>query len=74
MDSTKHISDIIRTTLHEWGYSDGDMIRPVDLQYAIWRATGDSTMLYSIARTCMQETGAIADFGDGYFMLNGESE
>lgn len=70
MDTIKTISDGICATLHEWGYSIGDMIHPNDLDYATWRFIAFSFgMVY---QTCMCLRGDFTDFGDGFFMLTQE--
>ena len=78
MQSMNDISDAICANLRDYRYSDGDIIRPVDMHHAIWRETIESVLLYEMCRTCMCWTGALTDFGmkpgslDNLYMLNGE--
>lgn len=78
MRSFKDTSNAICADLRDWRYSDGDIIRPIDLHHAIWRETIESVLLYEMCRTCMCLTGVLTDFGTmpgsigNLYMLNGE--
>jgi len=71
MKDIKTISSEIYKTLKDWGYNNGDMIRPMDMRHAIIISSAPSTTMYEAYTTCMCWSGVVTDFGDGLFMLNG---